>query len=233
MADANILLWYFGQPDYDVSGFLAGISDREQAGWAALRFPQRKRDWLNGRWVAHRLLGALTPIPDNQVQVTAGNHREPVISYRNGETFPGRVSLAHSGGYVFGALAAWPGASLGVDVEQVQTRDLSSFKRFFQAIDWAWILSGRTGQDRQTRLCQAWALREAWIKANLARLKPTHFPLLTEQLTFPLIEGQFSRLTTLDHQGKSCQSWVAAKGRFCLAIWDQAGDVLDLREMNF
>ncbi|MBC3888010.1 4'-phosphopantetheinyl transferase superfamily protein [Acetobacterium paludosum] len=69
-------------------------------------------------------------------------------------------NLSHSGRFVVCAISNEP---VGVDIEQRDRVNFQLAKRFFHAVEVAWILSLPV-EDQQQGLCDLWSIKESYMK---------------------------------------------------------------------
>lgn len=133
--------------------------------WRRIRAPQRAWQWLAGRWLAKQLL--LDEVVDRKLstldlQIESRDARDrgtrPRVFCR-GQLQPWQVSISHSWGTVYVAVALGGRARIGVDV--TSRRSLSpAFARF-------WLTPAERewcGESAELACC-LWSLKESFYKA--------------------------------------------------------------------
>jgi 4'-phosphopantetheinyl transferase len=148
------------------------LAPAEVAIYAALKVPKRRSDWLLGRITAKQLvaahLGKQNDAPTLQeIVVAAGNDGAPFVSL-HGAQLPLSLSISHSHAVAFCALVDAPGAAVGVsatvgaDIEFIETRDPAFLRDYFtadeQAAAWAW-------PEPEVATTLLWSAKEAMLKA--------------------------------------------------------------------
>lgn len=113
------------------------------------------------------------------------------------------ISLAHSGawaGCAIPALALRQPLELGLDIEQLQSRDWQGYAELavFHAAELDWIMSSQ-GQERDLRALTSWCRKEAMLKAmgcglSLA-LQEIGFDASGQLLALPQAMGSLSSWT--------------------------------------
>lgn len=186
----------------DVPADLSWLGPRERAVADGFRAPNRRRDWLRGRWTARQLL------PDG-VEILAAADGAPEV-WRGPERLAVSLSISHSGPLAFcGATDA--GVALGVDVERVRERTLSFVRTWFTAAEQA-----AAGTD-PVRVTAVWAVKEAALKAVRTGLRAdTH----SVEVTLPDLDTAWgavsARVADLLLAG-----WVRLSGSFVYAVLSQ------------
>ena len=133
------------------------LSVAEQHRLASLANPQRRRDWLAGRWAARQLLGQLS---EQSLVISAASGKPQVAS-----AAPLFVSWSHSGDWLL-AFAAIAGP-VGCDIERHRPRPRldALIARSFAAAEVATLLA--LPDEPKTRAFYAlWTLKEAILKAD-------------------------------------------------------------------
>ena len=143
------------------------LAAEERATCESLRVPKRRRDWLLGRWTAKRLVRdylaetGSTPLLDDII-IRADPDGAPYAALR-GARLPVSLSISHSGGRAFCALADLAGTAVGADIEVVEPRPLSLAEQFFTPEELADVLA-RPLAERDLWMTLVWSAKEAYLK---------------------------------------------------------------------
>lgn len=139
------------------------LTPPERAEYAQLSHPSRRREWLGARVCLKAMLLRRGRVEDPlQCAITKDASGRPRLSFATGAHVGAdyACSLSHKGRFAGACAATAPGASVGVDIEEVSPRLLR--------------LAGVLASDRDSlpgarapeeRLALLWALREACAKA--------------------------------------------------------------------
>ncbi len=118
-------LSYFFQAE-----MLTLLNDEEYQTYCFYRFPEKKMEYLVGRYLLKTLLAYYLGKAPEDIVISRGEHGKPYLSV--GETdFPFEIkfNLSHSNGIVVCAFTL--GEELGVDVEKVDGDILEIAERYF------------------------------------------------------------------------------------------------------
>jgi phosphopantetheinyl transferase len=148
-----------GDLELVATGFLA---EPEQAEYAELRHPLRRREWLGAR-VCLKLMAVgqglvAAPLDCAVIKDPRGRPRlvfAPVLA----TDVVADCSLSHKGRFVCAATSRAPGARIGVDIEEISPRLRRLARQFAHERD---RLLGSHPEDE--RLAILWALKEACSK---------------------------------------------------------------------
>ncbi|HET9048299.1 MAG TPA: 4'-phosphopantetheinyl transferase superfamily protein [Chiayiivirga sp.] len=141
----------------------------ERARLDAMQHPQRRAQFLAGHTLARELLAQYQGVGVEAWTIERGEHGAPRVLWR-GQASHLHLSIAHSDGQVFCAVAAQP---VGVDIEQARReRDwLDLATALYPAVFVAQLRSSVEAVRRHLFL-QRWTLDEALAKAQGTGLKP-------------------------------------------------------------
>lgn len=191
------------------------LSQREQAIYAALRFPKRRADWLLGRWAAKQLVHALPigqALPWSAIEVLPSLHGPPQLHLAGRPADEISFSLSHADGRALCVLCERPNLRLGADLERIEGRPDAFLTDYFTPFEQQQVLSAPPEQ-RALLITLLWSLKEAVLKALGVGLR-----LDTRRVEVAL-------------QGEKEEEWQAADVRISLpptgrwwAAWRQAGD---------
>lgn len=146
------------------------LTRTEAAHYATLHNPQRRRDWLLGRWTAKHLgqqavraTQGYTPALDS-FHISYDALGAPYIQMRD-TRLP--VAISHSHGYAFCALAAdtTRPTRIGVDIELVEPRPADFAQTFLTATEQA-RLTAALPEERDRLTTALWSAKEAIFKAR-------------------------------------------------------------------
>jgi phosphopantetheinyl transferase len=138
------------------------LTEPEQAEYAELRHPLRRREWLGAR-VCLKLMvlrQGLVGVPLDCAVIKDPRGRPRLVFAPGLATdVVADCSLSHKGRFVCAATSSAPGARIGVDIEEVSPRLRRLARQFAHARD---RLLGSRLEDE--RLAILWALKEACSK---------------------------------------------------------------------
>jgi 4'-phosphopantetheinyl transferase len=140
----------------------------EAARAATLRVPERRDDWLLGRWVAKRaVLAALHRDAPASIEVRAADDGAPEVLL-DGRPAPMSISLSHREGVAV-AVVAGRDVRIGVDLEVVEPRTDAFVRDYLTQAERAFVLADREERDLRTAL--VWATKEAALKLTRTGLR--------------------------------------------------------------
>lgn len=148
----------------------AWLTPAEQAVLQRPMVPKRRQDWRLGRWVAKRAVGDALGQRGagfaRDLSVLAADDGGPELRLPGGDRFPLAVSISHSAGLGFAAVAAG-GAPLGCDVERVENRTERFVADYFTAYERALVAAlGRQGPHTRAWVTTLiWSAKESALKA--------------------------------------------------------------------
>lgn len=143
------------------------LSGPERTFLSRLQFPQRRRDWLLGRYVAKALCRAWLAqrgedVPSDRLTIAAEEDGSPFALVAGRGRLPITLSISHRAGLALCALAEPQDAPLGADLELCEPRPQGFAQDFFT--------------EAELRLCrqvggvrietEIWCLKEAALKAT-------------------------------------------------------------------
>lgn len=143
------------------------LSGPERTFLARLKVPQRRRDWILGRYVAKALCRAWLAkrgedVPSERLTIAAEEDGSPFALVAGRGRLPITLSISHRAGLSLCALAEPQGALLGADLELCEPRSEGFAQDFFTEAEQT--LCKRTGGFRiETEI---WCLKEAALKAT-------------------------------------------------------------------
>jgi len=144
------------------------LSASELKTYAGLRFPKRRHEWLLGRWTAKQLLqrsmATYRSLPMHTISVRADPDGAPYLDVEGEGRLPMSLSISHRAERAFCALSPAASPSIGVDIEQVESRAAALVSDFFTASEAArvWACPEPT---RDTLVTVIWSAKEAVLKA--------------------------------------------------------------------
>jgi 4'-phosphopantetheinyl transferase len=153
----------------DVPAGEGWLAPAERARLAGLRLPERRAEWLLGRWTAKqavraRLAGGLAPC---EVEIRAAPDGVPEVLL-GGRPGPLTVSLSHRAGWAMCTVAP-AGCSLGCDLELVEPRGGAFVADYLTEAERA--LVERAGDRRALAVTLVWSAKESALKALRAGLR--------------------------------------------------------------
>jgi 4'-phosphopantetheinyl transferase len=199
LAPHEIHVWRFAldAPDERRESLWRTLAEEERK--RARRFYQERhrRRFAIGRGVLRVLLGRYLQKPPGRIQFRYGMHGKPVLEEGGDLHF----NLSHSGDA--GLLALTRGQEIGIDLEQVRSRDhLEELaQRFFAPAEVA-ALAAVAPADKELAFFQCWTRKEAFLKAGgegLAR------PL--DSFCVSLGPGELARLLAVEGDTEEAARW--------------------------
>ena len=139
------------------------LGDTELARFATLRFARKQADFLLGRLVAKRALGALLDEPDpRRITIDSGVFGQPLV--RHARAAGVEITLSHSHGLAI-AIAHTGESPLGLDLEQVPVNSADTVLAQLQPspAESAWLAAGTV--DPAIACSVLWTAREALGKS--------------------------------------------------------------------
>jgi len=159
--------YWLEQTEADVPGVNQWLSAGEKSRLAGMRFYKRRSEWRLGRWTAKRAvascLNLANDIPSLQdIEIRPAPSGAPEVFLFN-QKVDVSLSLSHRAGKAF-CVIGLSKASLGCDLELVETRDHSFVTDFFTANEQKLI--SRAPADRRPMLATLlWSAKESALKA--------------------------------------------------------------------
>jgi 4'-phosphopantetheinyl transferase len=142
----------------------AWLTAAEQRTLARLHVPQRRSDWLLGRWTAKRALAACLGGPSrlDRVEICAAEDGAPE-AFLDGLAVPLTLSLSHAAGSGLCALAA-AGVALGCDLERIEPRSRAFVADYFTDEEQS-AIAAAPASDRDDIITLLWSAKESALKA--------------------------------------------------------------------
>ena len=189
----NMIRWHI-QSVLDHPWLAAGrppqglLTVAETARYASYISPQRRRDWLLGRWTAKQLIQlhvaatcgfspalASFSIEQEPSGVPFAASLDPTL-YGSGKhgRLPVSLSISHSRGYAFCALSDDPMAHVrvGADIEVVEPQPADFGDKFFTPAEQANIQAAPVN-NRVLLTIATWSVKEAVLKASTLGMRAT------------------------------------------------------------
>jgi phosphopantetheinyl transferase len=133
-----------------------------------MRFPKRRHEWLLGRWTAKQLLqrslATYRSLPMHAIRVRADPDGAPYLDVEGEGRLPMSLSISHCAERAFCALSPAASPSIGVDIEQVESRAAALVNDFFTAGEAARVWACPE-PVRDTLVTVIWSAKEAVLKA--------------------------------------------------------------------
>jgi len=140
------------------------LSAVEVEKFSNLRFPQRRAEWLLGRWTAKRLLQTsvdlLSGLPLSDWTVANEADGRPYASL-GGKRLSGCLSISHRNGQAACAWSSNGDIGLGIDLETIEPRTDAFIKDYFTNAEQ--VLASDRQRERNAVLI--WSAKEAMLKA--------------------------------------------------------------------
>ncbi|HUJ27034.1 MAG TPA: 4'-phosphopantetheinyl transferase superfamily protein [Myxococcales bacterium] len=144
----------------DAPASLAPFSPAERARADAMRVPQRRKDFLLGRWAAKCLIASvLRRTAGPALEVRAAESGQP-LAFADGAPLPLSISISHRAGLALAALDEG-GAPIGADLERIEPRS-DGFVRDFFTLSEALAVAGG---ERALLANLIWSAKESALKA--------------------------------------------------------------------
>ena len=140
------------------------LSAEEVEKYSNFRFPQRRAEWLLGRWTAKRLLQTSIEqfsglsLSDWTVANEADGRPYAVLA---GMRLPGCLSISHRSGQAVCAWSSNGNINLGIDLETIEPRTDAFIEDYFTKAEQ--VLS--RGRQRERDAVLIWSAKEAMLKA--------------------------------------------------------------------
>lgn len=200
------------------------LSPEEQALFAALTFPKRRREWLGGRLAGKFAVLGLDapPVPLAGLSILPAPHGAPLLSCPTLPTWRlPALSISHSDRYVV-ALAARTG-HCGIDLQQITGQTERVADRFAEPAELQLLRKRLPDLDETQRLTLLWTAKEALKKGVLADQ-----PVLFQGVTLQAVDRDRILALHLRYPGDGGQpaviSAVELDGYFLASTigWDHA-----------
>ncbi len=143
------------------------LSGPERTFLARLKFPQRRRDWLLGRFAAKALCRAWLArrgedVPSDRLTIAAEEDGSPFALVAGRGRLPITLSISHRAGLSLCALAEPQGALLGADLELCEPRPKGFAQDYFT--------------ESEQRLCKGPAAVRVETEIGASRKPPSRRP---------------------------------------------------------
>ena len=135
--------------------------------FSAFRFPKRRNDWLLGRWTAKSLAHSLPAFHKyslDQIEMHTSPQGAPYIQIAGEITPEHCLSISHSAGFAFCALATESSLRLGADLEKIEARTETFIMDYFTPGEQQ-IVAGCPAETRASVVTLIWCAKEAMLKA--------------------------------------------------------------------
>ena len=155
------------QIESDVPAGDLWLSAGEKSRLAGLRFEKRRADWRLGRWTAKKAVASCLNLSADShslvdIEIRAAPSGVPEVFLFNQRAAIG-VSLSHRGRRAL-CVVGPQDASLGCDLELVESRDHSFVTDFFTANEQTLVEQASAG-DRPLLITLLWSAKESALKA--------------------------------------------------------------------
>jgi 4'-phosphopantetheinyl transferase len=210
-------VYWLEQTASDVPGGDEWLGRGEQDRLHGLRIPKRRADWRLGRWTAKCALVACLNLP-GRPDVLATVEVRPSLSgapevFRHDQSVPLSISLSHSGGRGFCAIAPH-GTQVGCDVEKVEPRSAAFLADYFTPEER--LLVARTpAAKRDLALTLLWSAKESALKALHCGLREDTLSVrATPSGLLEMTSGEWRRLSVEQDGGRTSYGWWRASPDF-------------------
>jgi len=165
--DAGTHTYWLEQTEADVPLSNDWLSAGEISRFATVRFEKRRRDWRLGRWTAKRAVASCLNILNDvdlfaEIEIRAAPSGAPCVFFFNRPAAVS-ISLSHCAGYALCVVGS-PRASLGCDLEAVESRDHSFATDFFTGNEQDLVHSA-SADERPLLTTLVWSAKESALKA--------------------------------------------------------------------
>lgn len=192
------------------------LTSREVERFEQFKVESRKQDWLIGRWTAKSLVQEfLTSIEDSvinkqQIEISKGDHDEPLISVGDKPRSDLCLSLSHSNGNAYvGITQIESEGRIGVDIEKIRIVHYKLAERILSPFEKR-QLNTQFPSNQDEGLILYWSLKEAAYKC----IRPVA----------PLMKTDFE-VTLSDESGTANLAFVYAGSSYTLdALYNRNGD---------
>jgi 4'-phosphopantetheinyl transferase len=145
------------------------LADTERRKLARMRSPQRRAQFVAGRWLLRELLARCHGGTPQHWRLTAPEQGPPAVEALSGAA-PLHLALSHSADLVACAVAAVP---IGVDVELPQRRrDIAGLAALCCDEREQTQLKALAPAQREGLFYEFWTAKEAWLKSQSHDLAP-------------------------------------------------------------
>jgi 4'-phosphopantetheinyl transferase len=179
--------YWLEQTEADVPAGDQWLNARERSRLAGLRFDKRRADWRLGRWTAKCAVASCLNVPADfrslvDIEISAASSGVPEVFLFN-QKVTISLSLSHRAGLALCAVGS-SGASLGCDLELVESRDHSFVTDFFTSNEQKLVEQAPTA-ERPLLVTLLWSAKESALKAlhlglrldtTSVEARPTHAP---------------------------------------------------------
>ena len=199
------------------------LSAEEESRLASLRFEKRRKDWSLGRWTAKRAVASCLNLPADvrslrDIELRAASSGAPEVLLFHQKADVG-VSLSHRSGRAL-CVVGLSGASLGCDLELVESRDDSFLMDFFTA-DEQRLVERAPAEKRPLVTTLLWSAKESALKA-------LHIGLQLSTTSIEMDPAEAAAWWAKRWQTDNCADWaplaVRAIGRGILRGWWRCTD---------
>ena len=150
-----------------VSEGLEWLSEDEYQQFQGFRFEKRQKDWLLGRWTAKRLIQSIysdeKDLISTQISIKNETSGAP-FALMNGQRMNTSLSISHRGNLAVAALGFNPAYSIGIDLEEIESKSKGFVEDYFTSQEAETILA--LPSEHQSLIASLfWSGREAILKA--------------------------------------------------------------------
>ena len=160
-------VYWFEQTQSDAPSADNWLGVNEARFLSGLRFPNRRADWLLGRWTAKNALAmclglSTEPQALREIEIRASPSGAPEAFVRNQ---PAEVTLSLSHRAAVGACAVVRSrVAMGCDLEWIEPRTDAFAADYFAPEEQA-LIANATAEDRHALLALLWSAKESTLKA--------------------------------------------------------------------
>ncbi|MDO9086207.1 MAG: 4'-phosphopantetheinyl transferase superfamily protein [Anaerolineaceae bacterium] len=146
---------------------IAWLSEEELQQLQSFRFEKRRKDWLQGRWTAKRLIQSLFAKGDDlssgQICIKNETSGAPYAMIK-GEKMKASLSISHRGNLASTAICTDPDITIGIDLEEIENKSQGFIEDYFTTPESEYVFA--LPQKQQAWAASLlWSGREAILKA--------------------------------------------------------------------
>lgn len=166
LADGAVQLWRLELADGVIAASERDLSDEEKARAAQMRVPAVRAEFVAGRALLRRVLGAALGVAPAAVVMAAGPTGKPRVMAASGVDF----NVSHSRGLILVAISR--AGAVGVDVEFVDRAFAGSgelleiARESFPAVEFESLRQAGSGREGLLQFFRSWTRKEAVAKAD-------------------------------------------------------------------
>lgn len=195
-------IYWLEQTEHDVPTGNQWLGTAETLRFASLRFQKRRTDWSLGRWTAKRAVASFLSLPIDvrslrDIELRASSSGTPEVFLFN-QRAAVNVSISHCAGKAL-CVVGLSGASLGCDLELVESRDRSFLTDYFTTNEQQ-MVERALADERPLLTTLLWSAKESALKALRVGLR-----LSTTSLELDPVDVAAS--SAICWKSRNCANW--------------------------